>query len=42
MAVSSAAGEWFRDRLLPFFLRLGTRAQERQYAFRVTWSERYA
>ena len=41
-AVSSPVGEWFRDRLLPFFLRLGTTAQERHYAFRVHWTQRYA
>jgi 2-polyprenyl-6-methoxyphenol hydroxylase-like FAD-dependent oxidoreductase len=40
--VSSPVGEWFRDRLLPFFLRLGATAQERQYAFRVHWTQRYA
>jgi 2-polyprenyl-6-methoxyphenol hydroxylase-like FAD-dependent oxidoreductase len=40
-AVSSPVSEWFRDRLLPFFLRLGATAQERQYAFRVNWAHRY-
>ena len=40
-AVSGPIGEWVRDRLLPFFLRLGTRAQERQYAYRVDWAQRY-
>ena len=37
-AVSGPVGEWFRDRLLPVFLRLGTRAQEQQYAYRIDWS----
>lgn len=41
-AVSGPMGEWVRDRLLPFFLRLGARAQERQYAYRVEWSQRYS
>jgi hypothetical protein len=34
--------EWFRDRLLRFFLRLGATAQDRQYAFRVLWTQRSA
>jgi 2-polyprenyl-6-methoxyphenol hydroxylase-like FAD-dependent oxidoreductase len=41
-AVSNPFGEWVRDRVLPFFLRLGTKAQERQYAYRVDWMQRYA
>lgn len=41
-AVSSPVAEWFRDRLLPLFLRFGAAAQERQCAFRVAWEERYA
>jgi 2-polyprenyl-6-methoxyphenol hydroxylase-like FAD-dependent oxidoreductase len=41
-AVSGPIGEWVRDRVLPFFLRLGTKAQERQYAYRVDWAQRYA
>ena len=28
---------WFRDRMLPFFLRLGARATERAYAYRLSW-----
>ncbi len=40
--VSSPMAEWCRDRLLPFFLWLGAAAQERQYAFRVHWAQRYA
>ena len=41
-AVSGPIGEWVRDRILPFFLRLGTAAQERQYAHRIDWAQRYA
>jgi 2-polyprenyl-6-methoxyphenol hydroxylase-like FAD-dependent oxidoreductase len=40
--VSSPITEWIRDRLLPFFLRFGAAAQERQYAYRIDWSERHA
>ena len=36
-AVSGPVAEWFRDRLLPVFLRLGARAQERVYAHRISW-----
>ena len=39
-AVSGPVAEWIRDRMLPFFLRLGTKAQEQQYAFRINWAER--
>ena len=35
-AVSGAAA-WFRDRLLPLFLRLGASAQTRHYGFRAQW-----
>jgi 2-polyprenyl-6-methoxyphenol hydroxylase-like FAD-dependent oxidoreductase len=31
---------WLRDRLLPFFLRLGAAEQDRGYAFKVRWDER--
>jgi 2-polyprenyl-6-methoxyphenol hydroxylase-like FAD-dependent oxidoreductase len=41
-AVSGPIGEWVRDRVLPFFLRLGMAAQERQYAHRIDWTQRYA
>jgi 2-polyprenyl-6-methoxyphenol hydroxylase-like FAD-dependent oxidoreductase len=41
-AVSGPVSEWLRDRLLPFFLRFGTTAQERQYAYRIDWAQRYA
>ena len=41
-AVSGPVGEWVRDRMLPLFLRLGTRAQERQYAYRIDWTQRAA
>ena len=40
-AVSGPIGEWIRDRVLPLFLRLGTKAQERHYAYRVNWEQRY-
>ena len=40
-AVSGPIGEWIRDRVLPLFLRLGTQAQERHYAFRLNWEQRY-
>jgi 2-polyprenyl-6-methoxyphenol hydroxylase-like FAD-dependent oxidoreductase len=40
--VSGPVREWFRDRMLPFLLRLGERAQERQYAYRVNWAQPYA
>jgi 2-polyprenyl-6-methoxyphenol hydroxylase-like FAD-dependent oxidoreductase len=41
-AVSGPVREWVRDRVLPLFLRLGTRMQNRQYAYRVHWAQRYA
>jgi 2-polyprenyl-6-methoxyphenol hydroxylase-like FAD-dependent oxidoreductase len=41
-AVSGPVGEWVRDRMLPFFLGLGTRAQEQQYAYRIDWAHRAA
>jgi 2-polyprenyl-6-methoxyphenol hydroxylase-like FAD-dependent oxidoreductase len=41
-AVSGPVAEWVRDRVLPFFLKLGTRAQERQYAYRREWTHREA
>ncbi len=36
-AVSGPVSEWLRDRMLPFFLRLGTSAQHRAYAHRIAW-----
>jgi 2-polyprenyl-6-methoxyphenol hydroxylase-like FAD-dependent oxidoreductase len=33
---------WFRDRLLPFFVKLGEREQNRAYAFRIDWDTRTA
>jgi 2-polyprenyl-6-methoxyphenol hydroxylase-like FAD-dependent oxidoreductase len=36
-AVSGPVQEWFRDRMLPLFLRLGARAQNRAYAHRIAW-----
>jgi len=41
-AVSGPVGEWVRDRMLPFFLRLGARAQDRHFAYRVNWMQQYA
>jgi 2-polyprenyl-6-methoxyphenol hydroxylase-like FAD-dependent oxidoreductase len=41
-AVSGPIAEWIRDLLLPVFMRLGATVQERQYAYRVNWEERYA
>ena len=29
---------WFRDRLLPFFLKLGAKTQNEAYAFRIDWT----
>jgi len=40
-AVSGPIGDWIHDRVLPLFLRLGTKAQERHYAYRVNWEQRY-
>lgn len=36
-ATSNAMSEWFRDRMLPFFLRMGAKGQTESYAFRVAW-----
>jgi 2-polyprenyl-6-methoxyphenol hydroxylase-like FAD-dependent oxidoreductase len=41
-AVSGPMQAWLRDRVLPLFLRLGAKWQERQYAFRIDWQQRYA
>ena len=30
-------GAWFRDRMLPLFLKLGGPAQSRHYGFRAQW-----
>lgn len=38
-AVSGRFAGWMRDRLLPLFLRIGARAQERQYAYRMSWTD---
>ena len=35
--VTSPIGRWARDRVLPFFLRLGTKAQREQYDYRIAW-----
>lgn len=33
-------GAWFRDRLLPLFVRFGAAAQTEAYSFRIDWEER--
>jgi len=38
-AVSGGLAEWFRDRLLPIFLRLGASAQTKSYAHRIAWEQ---
>jgi len=40
-AASGPVQGWIRDRLLPFFLQLGAKWQERQYAYRVDWRQQY-
>lgn len=35
----SRVGEWFRDRLLPYFIRFGARAQTQSYAFHIDWEK---
>lgn len=35
----SAVGAWFRDRMLPLFLRAAQRTQSESYAYRLEWSE---
>jgi 2-polyprenyl-6-methoxyphenol hydroxylase-like FAD-dependent oxidoreductase len=32
--------EWFRDRMLPFFLRFGAKSQTQSYEFRIDWQQR--
>ncbi|WP_438010760.1 NAD(P)/FAD-dependent oxidoreductase [Sorangium sp. So ce321] len=39
-AVAGPVAEWFRDRALPLFLRIGATAQERAYAYRIDWEAR--
>ncbi len=41
-AVSGPVATFFRDRLLPFFLRLGASAQSRDYGYRIDWNARVA
>lgn len=41
-AMNSGASEWLRDRLLPFFLRLGASAQSKAYAHRIDWDRAVA
>jgi 2-polyprenyl-6-methoxyphenol hydroxylase-like FAD-dependent oxidoreductase len=38
-AMDSRLSEWFRDRLLPMFLRFGASSQTRSYAYRIPWTE---
>jgi FAD-dependent urate hydroxylase len=38
-AVSGAVSEWFRDRMLPFFLRLGASGQSKMYSYRLEWNQ---
>lgn len=38
----SAVSEWFRDRMLPVFLKLGASAQNRSYGYRLELTERRA
>jgi 2-polyprenyl-6-methoxyphenol hydroxylase-like FAD-dependent oxidoreductase len=33
---------WFRDRLLPVFLKLGAKQQDQSYAFHIDWDARTA
>lgn len=35
----SAARAWLRDRMLPMFLKLGAREQDRAYAHRIEWEQ---
>ena len=36
----SAIGAWFRDRLMPVFLRFGAKAQTRSYAWKPDFERR--
>ncbi|NUP06361.1 MAG: FAD-dependent monooxygenase [Polyangiaceae bacterium] len=36
-ATSGPIGEWFRDRMLPMFLKLGAKAQARNVSHRIDW-----
>jgi len=38
-APGSAIARWFRDRMLPVFLKLGARAAQQTYAYRLRWEE---
>ncbi|WP_437994335.1 hypothetical protein [Sorangium sp. So ce145] len=42
MLVAGPVVEWFRDRALPLFLRLGAAAQARVHAYRIDWEARAA
>lgn len=37
-ALESRAAEWFRDLMMPFFLRLGAATQNKSYAYRLAWN----
>jgi 2-polyprenyl-6-methoxyphenol hydroxylase-like FAD-dependent oxidoreductase len=39
-AMQSSVTEWFRDRMLPLFLKLGAPSQDRAYAHRLEWEQR--
>ncbi|WP_437580742.1 FAD-dependent oxidoreductase [Sorangium sp. So ce887] len=39
-AVAGPVAEWFRDRALPLFLRIGAAAQARVHAYRIDWEAR--
>lgn len=39
---SGPIAEWFRDRMLPLFLKLATKAQGEAYAHRIEWDRRVA
>ncbi|WP_044966436.1 hypothetical protein [Sorangium cellulosum] len=41
-ALAGPVAEWFRDRALPLFLRLGAAAQARVHAYRIDWEARAA
>ena len=36
-AVESRAAEWFRDLMMPLFLRMGAATQNKSYAYRLAW-----
>lgn len=38
-APGGAIARWFRDRMLPLFLKVGARAARQAYAYRLRWEE---